>query len=204
MLRGEPFEWDIDEHGRTPHLTQLGAHELIVKTLREYGRISRLPPRRVVIHKSSRFWGAAHPKFNERSGFFDGIAEINPHASVDLVTLARSGVRLARIGQYPPVRGTYALLGTSHSIIYTHGFTPYFDTYPGVHVPDPWTILERHGDSELRDLATELLALTKMNVNNAAFSDGTPITLAFSLKVSEVLKQVGPAMPVRSEYAFYM
>ncbi len=43
-----------------------------------------------------------------------------------------------------------------------------------------------------------------MNVNNAAFSDGIPITLAFSRRVSEVLKQVGPEMTVRSEYAFYM
>jgi hypothetical protein len=33
---------------------------------------------------------------------------------------------------------------------------------------------------------------------------GTPITLAFSRMVSEVPKQVGPEMPVRSEYSFYM
>ena len=59
-------------------------------------------------------------------------------------------------------------------------------------------------ESGLRELAAELLALTKMNVNNAAFSDGTPITLAFSRRVSEVLKQVGPDMPVRAEYSFYM
>jgi hypothetical protein len=64
--------------------------------------------------------------------------------------------------------------------------------------------LENHGDSGPRELAAELLALTKMNVNNAAFSDGIPITLAFSRRVSEVLKQVGPEMTVRSEYAFYM
>ena len=43
-----------------------------------------------------------------------------------------------------------------------------------------------------------------MNVNNASFADGIPITLAFSKRVSEVLKQVGPEMTVRSEYALYM
>jgi hypothetical protein len=43
-----------------------------------------------------------------------------------------------------------------------------------------------------------------MNVNNAAFADGTPITLAFSRMVSAVLKQVAPEMTVRSEFAFYM
>ena len=64
--------------------------------------------------------------------------------------------------------------------------------------------MENHGDSGPRELAAEILALTKMNVNNAAFADGTPITLAFSRMVSDVLRQVGPEMPVRSEYAFYM
>jgi hypothetical protein len=204
VLRGEPFEWDVEELGKTPHLTEKDARELVQKTLGEYRKISRLPPRRVVIHKSSRFWGSEHGKYNELDGFYSGIEAVNPDASIDLVALARSNVRLARIGQYPPVRGTFALIENEHPIIYTHGFTPYFDTYPGVHVPDPWTILERHGDSGMRELAAELLALTKMNVNNAAFSDGTPITLAFSRMVSEVLKQVGPEMPVRSEYSFYM
>jgi hypothetical protein len=43
-----------------------------------------------------------------------------------------------------------------------------------------------------------------MNVNNASFADGEPITHSFSRMVSEVLKQVGPDMPVRSDYSFYM
>ena len=204
VLRGEPFEWDAEEMGRTPHLRTQDAADLMRKTLREYQRIRRLPPRRVVVHKSSRFWGAEHGEYDELSGFFDGIEAVNSDASVDLVTLAKSDVRLMRVGQYPPVRGTFAVIEGSYSVIYTHGFTPYFDTYPGIHVPEPWTILEKHGDSGLRELAAEMLALTKMNVNNAAFSDGTPITLAFSKMVSEVLKQVGPDMPVRSEYSFYM
>jgi hypothetical protein len=53
-------------------------------------------------------------------------------------------------------------------------------------------------------IAAELMSLTKMNVNNADVSDATPITLEFAERVSEVLKRVGPEMPVRSEYAFYM
>jgi hypothetical protein len=207
VLRGEPFEWD-DENGKTPHLTYDGAKTLIAKTLHEYQRVSRLPPRRVVIHKSSRFWGStdgpADSRFNERDGFIEGIEQVNKDAGVDLVTLAKSSVRLARIGNYPPVRGTFLSVEDAYNVIYTHGFNPYYDTYPGVHVPEPWTILERHGDTGVKELAREILALTKMNVNNASFADSEPITLAFSRMVSEVLKQVGPDMPVRSEYSFYM
>jgi hypothetical protein len=47
------------------------------------------------------------------------------------------------------------------------------------------------------------MSLTKVNVNNADFSDATPITLAFAQWVSEMIEQVGAEMPVRSAYAFY-
>lgn len=204
VLRGEPFEWDIDDNGRSPHLSQSAAQRLISGTLEEYKKISRLPPKRVVVHKSSRFWGPEHPQYNELEGFYEGVESVNPDAAVDLVTLSESKLRLSRIGQYPPVRGTFALIDGTVPLIYTHGYTPYFNTYPGTHVPSPWTILEHHGDSEVMQLCAEMMSLTKMNVNNADFSDGTPITLAFAQKVSEILKQVGPDMPVRSEYAFYM
>jgi hypothetical protein len=204
VLRGEPFEWDVDEMGRTPHLMEKDANALIQKTLNAYQRISRLPPKRVVVHKSSRFWGSEHGAYNELEGFYAGIEAVNRDASIDLVALDQTKIRLSRKGQYPPVRGTFAMIEGTYPLIYTHGFTPYFDTYLGVHVPEPWTILEKHGDSGFRELATEVLALTKMNVNNASFSDGVPITLAFSRMVSDVLKHVGPEMPVRAEYKFYM
>ena len=56
VLRGDPFEWDVEEHGKTPHLTRAGAADLMKKALGEYEKISCLPPKRVVVHKSSRFW----------------------------------------------------------------------------------------------------------------------------------------------------
>ena len=123
VLRGEPFEWDAEEHGRTPHLTKTGASDLIQKTLHEYRRISRLPPQRVVVHKSSRFWGEEHGEYNELDGFFEGIEGVNPDAGIDLVTLAKSNVRLARVGEYPPMRGTLALIEDTYPVLYTHGFT---------------------------------------------------------------------------------
>lgn len=203
-MRGEPFEWDDQKNGRTPHLTEDDARKLISQTIAEYTKISGVQPARVVVHKSSRFWGPERKPFNEREGFFAGIESSNPRAAVDLVSLQPSSICFARSGNYPPLRGTFVVIENRLPVVYTHGFTPYFDTYPGVHVPKPWVILEHHGESSVRKLAEELLALTKMNVNNAAFSDSTPITLLFSRRVSEILKQVTPDMTVRSEYAFYM
>ena len=42
----------------------------------------------------------------------------------------------------------------------------------------PGQLLKGMETAVLRELASELLALTKMNVNNAAFSDGVPIHIS--------------------------
>ena len=60
VLRGDPFEWDEEKLGRTPHLTREAARKLIRDTLNEYVRVNGSPPTRVVIHKKSEYWGADH------------------------------------------------------------------------------------------------------------------------------------------------
>jgi hypothetical protein len=115
-------------------------------------------------------------------GFIEGIFSVFPKCDYDLVTLARSRVRLFREGQYPPARGTYFCIEGEQHFLYTMGYIPYLETFPGSHIPEPWQILERHGSSAPKDLFREVLELTKMNVNNCSSADGTPITLSFSEK----------------------
>jgi hypothetical protein len=84
------------------------------------------------------------------------------------------------------------------------GFIPYLETSPVPYVPEPWQITQHIGGSSPKDIFREILALTKMNVNNCAFADGTPITLSFSQKVGEIMKHIpdeGVALP---QYSFYM
>ncbi|WAJ31256.1 hypothetical protein [Antarcticirhabdus aurantiaca] len=71
-------------------------------------------------------------------------------------------------------------------------------------MPQPWTVLEHHGDGDLRQLVRQMPALTKMNVDDASFSEGEPITLGFSQKVGEILRHIGSEVPVRPQYRFTM
>jgi len=204
VLRGDPFEWNAEQSGKTPHMTQEGACRLVAGTLREYIRVRGTPPKRVVVHKPSRFWGSDHGDHNELDGFVEGIHSVFPGCDYDLVTLARSRVRLFREGQYPPARGTYFCIESEHHFMYTMGFIPYLETYPGNYVPEPWQIIERHGSSAPKDLFREVLELTKMNVNNCSFADGTPITLSFSEKIGEIVKHVSEEDTIQTSYRFYM
>lgn len=204
VLRGDPFEWDAEQNGKSPHLTQEGACRLVSETLQEYINVRGTPPKRVVVHKPSRYWGSDHGEFNELDGFIEGIHSVFPGCDYDLVTLARSRVRLFREGQYPPARGTYFSIENKAHFLYTMGFIPYLETYPGSYVPEPWQIVERHGSSAPKDLFREVLELTKMNVNNCSFADGTPITLSFSEKIGEIMKHVSEEDDIQTSYRFYM
>ena len=84
------------------------------------------------------------------------------------------------------------------------GFVPYLETYPGSYVPEPWQVTQHVGGSSPKDLLREVLSLTKMNVNNCNFADGTPITISFSRKVGEIMKHIGKDEIVQSSYRFYM
>ena len=204
VLRGDPFDWDADKYGQSPHMTTKNSSALIRATLEAYVGVRKSPPRRVVIHKSSRYWGIDHPDFNELQGLQEGIESVAPRCFTDFLTLRQGGNRLFRQGQYPPARGTFiSLAGKRHSI-YTMGYIPYLETYPGSYVPEPWEIEEHHGGSSPKELLREVLALTKMNVNNCSYADGVPITLSFSSKVGEVMKHIPQGELAETGYKFYM
>jgi hypothetical protein len=204
VLRGDPFEWDVEKLGRTPHLTQEAARKLLRDTLNEYMRVNGTPPRRVVIHKTSKFWGAEHGVHNELDGFYEGIDDVFPRCESDFVALQQTGLYLFREGMYPPLRGTYASIDDEAYFLYTMGFIPYLETYPGSYVPEPWQIIDHHGASAPKDLFKEVLALTKMNVNNCSFADGSPITISFSGMIGEIMKHVPVDGKVQPQYKFYM
>jgi hypothetical protein len=118
--------------------------------------------------------------------------------------LKQTGIDLFREGVYPPLRGTYFCIEEAQHFLYTMGFMPYLETYPGSYVPEPWQITEHHGGSAPKELLREILALTKMNVNNCSFADGTPITISFSGSVGEIMKHIPDDGIVQPKYKFYM
>lgn len=204
VLRGDPFAWDENALGRTPHLMKEAARKLVADTLREYIRINRIPPSRIVIHKTSEFWNHEHGEYNELEGFYAGIDDVFPGCESDFLALRQTGFYLFREGAYPPLRGTYVCVEDQVHFLYTMGFIPYLETYPGSYVPEPWQIIAHHGSSAPRELFKEVLALTKMNVNNCSFADGTPISLSFSQKIGDIMKHIAPDGKVQPQYKFYM
>jgi uncharacterized protein Usg len=196
VLRGNSFEWDGLDGGRSPHLDQKSAAALMQDVLDLYQRQNRGSiPSRIVVHKTSRFWE------EELSGFMDACQYV---PRKDFVALGWRGIQFYRTGDYPPIRGTYVKFSETDLLLYTAGYVPFLRTYPGARVPQPIEVIEHHGDSPWNVVLREILALTKMNWNTADFACSEPITIAFSQRVGQILAELPPDLSLRPEYRFYM
>jgi hypothetical protein len=206
---GKMFKWDADEHNTpAPHLAYDYAKELIQDIVQKYKKFNQnVAPNRVVIHKTTDFWSSAtHPDYAEVEGLKDGIrAALDEHVNIDLVTVKSSSIKLLRRrGKYPVMRGTLLPLDRQTGVLYTTGYVPYYETFPGQHVPHPLEISIFEGESTLRRVAEEIMALTKLNFNNCNFFDSLPITLRFAQKVGEIIQYAEEHATLPDKYYFYM
>jgi hypothetical protein len=195
VLRGQDFVWNAEAYGRSPHLNHEQAKALIDQVLKQYIDEVKQIPRRVVIHKSSRFWP------DEEEGFRDALAGV---AYNDLVAVRPNNrVRLLREGQYPPLRGTVFTVDDIQ-YLYTTGFISVMKAYPHGHVPSPLQIADHIGDTSSTKILQEILLLTKMNWNTTAFADLRPITLRFSQFVGDIMREIPPNREPLPQFKFYM
>ena len=74
-----------------------------------------------------------------------------------------------------------------------------------MHVPTPLRVADHVGqDSSRQTLLREVLTLTKMNWNSARLGGAWPITVRFSRKVAEILREIDPAAEALPQYKFYV
>jgi hypothetical protein len=186
----------IDESTRSPHLSENGAYQLMTDVLSEYRKQMRQLPIRLVIHKTSRY------KPEELSGMQRASEGIS---FKDFIAIETRGIRFMRQkGIYPPIRGTVIQIGEGDYVLFTKGWIPYLETYPGLRVPTPIEIMEHIGDTPIETVCKEIFALTKMNWNSADFCIRRPITLEYASEVGKILAYVPEEVIPRPEYRFYM
>ena len=194
ILRGHKFRWEQTK-GRMPHLDEAAAESLMNLVLAKYSELKGGVPRRIVVHKTSKFYE------DELTGFRKGLKTVK---EFDLLSIQQTGVRFFREGAYPPLRGTLCEVNQRSHFLYTMGYIPDLGTYPRGYVPEPWELVDHRGDNTPRKLFKEIMALTKMNYNNADIADGEPITLKFARKVGEILSYIPENENPHPSYRFYM
>lgn len=194
VLKGERFSWPFR---RSPNLGKDSAKRLLEKALALYEQHAHVKPSRVVVHKSSKFTD------EELKGFDEALGDIHQR---DFLTIAKRAkkIRFFRLGYNPIIRGTKIAFPDKTWLLYTKAYIPFLKVYPGPRVPLPLEMIQHIGDSPQETLASEILTLTKLNVNSADFCSHFPITLEFSRKVGSILKELPPGKTPQSKYLFYM
>jgi hypothetical protein len=96
---------------------------------------------------------------------------------------------LVRDGNYPPLRGSFVQIGRD-GLLFTRGSVPHYRTYPGLRVPQPLLLRPHSCDTPMSELASEVLALTKMNWNSTQFDQATPIPIRAARQVGRGLKYI--------------
>lgn len=192
-LKGSLLPHD-QRRDRQPYLTEEQAACLMSEVLDRYEHLTGILPARVVVHKTSTY----QPE--EERGF-RGAAEARLPAC-DLVWLRSTAFRLIRKGMQEPWRGTLCTIGTEH-YLFTSGYVSWWDEYPGPHIPAPLEI-GASGNTDIRQRALELLALTKMNWNSTEGIGRYPITISFARKVGLLMTELADNQTPNPSYRFYM
>jgi hypothetical protein len=180
---------------RQPYLTEEQAAELMHRVILAYEDRTGSRPSRVIVHKTSRY------QQEEEVGFRESLlAEV---AACELVWFTPTGFRLLRRGMHEPWRGTLCTVGDNQHYLFTTGFVPAWNEYPGPHIPAPLQIGVA-GKTDIRERAREVLALTKMNWNNADGMARNPITISFARKVGTIMTEMPDDAVPNPLYRFYM
>lgn len=194
-MKGDRAVVDKNRGDRSPHLSEVDAEKLIRGAIDLYTRNAGAPPKRVVLHKTSRYWP------EELAALKRGLGTIQNY---DFLALERLGIRFFRMGEKPPLRGTVIELTARRFLVFTGGYIPFLRAYPGFRVPHPVDIIERFGESSVDTLAREILILTKLNWNSCAFASSQPITVRFARSVGTILASLPSGAEPEPKYRFYM
>lgn len=197
ILRGAEVLENKDDP--RPYLTYDQSAELLARALDRYKLAMDQTPARLVVHKSSNFR-------NDEIEGFRSAAQTHKISFLDFVTVMDSRLRLFRYGMYPPFRGTHFELNPKTHILYTKGSVDYYQTYPGMYIPEPLEIRIIETSQSPRVICQEILALTKMNWNNTLFDGKYPITLGCGRKVGEIMKYLEDYndQAIKAQYCYYM
>jgi len=197
VIRGTPFEWDEEQKGRKVHLDSSQMAKLIQDSINVFSRQRGKLPRRVVIHKSTRF---SEEEIDGCEQACDKVDEL------DIVHIpVWTGFRAYHERyDYPVVRGT-AIAESNEAMLFTSGYVPALATYPGPSAPSPLHLMCQRLDTSIESVCRDILGLTKLDWNTSTFYTRMPVTISVSKKVGAVMAEMvkDGGTPPRS-YRFYM
>ena len=198
-------------HGKNPFLSRDDARR-VAEQIRELFFESRsILPRRVVIHKRTRFTK------DEKIGLKEGLSGVSQIDMLEITiddALRYIASTLDDHGglhedNYPVSRGSVVQLDDFTALIWVHGVTFAVNSsrryYQGKRrIPAPLCIRRHSGQSDIRDVAAEILALSKMNWNTFDLYTKLPATVQSSNEIARIGSLLGQFQPRTYDFRLFI
>ena len=206
----DPIE-DSTEARRNPYLSRDDMRSVLARSLRLYQRRNGgSVPQRVVIHKTTPF------RDQELAGASDALCALDEIECIEVTTNAAwrgvhivpnpSGATKGMPDRYPVHRGTMIPMSGTTALLWVAG-----NSLPaalngqnfyqgGKSIPSPLLLTRHMGQGPLELIASEILALTKMDWNNDALYNHEPVTINYSQRLARIIANV-PDLP-RKEFPY--
>lgn len=178
VFKGAVGPWHTPGRGDF-HLSRNAAKEVVELAIRSYKKKWDKPPKELFLHGKVRF------DDDEWMGFQEAVDSTTNLIGVRIRD--ESDFKLYRKEDHPTLRGLAYIRDNRTAYLWTKGFTPRLQTYPGREVPKPLLIDVCRGHVEIETVLADIMALTKLNYNTCIFADGEPVTLKFADAVGEIL-----------------
>ncbi|WP_206081342.1 hypothetical protein [Mariprofundus ferrooxydans] len=179
VFRGAVGPW-YSSTNKQFHLTRDKARELMSLIVNAYKNAhGGQDPTELFIHGKTRF------NTDEWKGFKDSVPD---NCNVVCVRIREERtLKLYRLGMTNIPRGLAWAETVKQGYLWSKGFIPRLQTYPGREVPNPLAIEIVRGDADINVVMGDVLALTKLNYNACLYGDGVPVTLRFADTIGEIL-----------------
>ena len=178
VFRGAVGPW-YNPHRGEFHLSRAAAQEVMGMAIRAYEERVGEAPTELFLHGKVRF------NDDEWKGFMDGAPGSTKLVGVRI--RENRDFKLYRKGEYPVIRGLAYIQDGRTAYLWTRGFIPRLQTYPGWEVPWPLYVDVCRGEADIGVVLQDILVLTKLNYNACIYGDGIPVTLRFADAVGEIL-----------------
>lgn len=204
---------DVHVERDNPFLSRAEMRHVMSRSLALYqhrhaGRL----PRRVVVHKSTRFTD------DEVDGVFDGMLKVK---DIELIQVKQHspwrGIRLdaprgggkGQPAAFPVARGSYLQLGGRSVLLWTQGTVPSIATGRSYYkesrgIPWPLELVRFAGHGGWDDACRGVLELTKMNWNNDALYDTLPVTMRYAQTLAKIVSRMPEIAPRPYQLRFFM
>tara|TARA_R110002051_G_scaffold61116_5_gene111892 strand:- start:5008 stop:6540 length:1533 start_codon:yes stop_codon:yes gene_type:complete len=184
VFRGHLGPWESASEGEH-HLDRATAQTIISEVIESYKTEKGHPPREVFIHGKTQF------RDEEWSGFEAAAMDVETLCAVQIqksknLKLFRDKTESTN-GAVNLLRGTAVVLDDRNAFLWTTGYIPRLETYPGWEVPNPYYVSIQRGEADIETVLKDVLGLTKLNFNGCMFADGQPVTLRFADAIGEIL-----------------